>query len=168
MRQTRAIRFHLLFHRSVPYTVGQEARRVPYRETTVAKMKKTYRLDVETVAAIASIAERGGMTATEVIEAAVRAYGSEQESTPEPTEGHEASMPANDVALDALVAQLNAKDVQIDALMSSLATAQQLADQAQRLQAAALPPAEEKQLVSVPLAPTRLTLRERLTGRLSR
>lgn len=132
----------------------------------MAKIKKTYRIDEETVAIIAAAAERDEVSATEVVEAAVRAYGSEP--APPAQQTGQGAAAASDIALTALVAQLEAKDEQIKALTSSLATAQQLADQAQRLQASALPPAEEKQLVSVPLMPTRLTWRERITGRLSR
>lgn len=133
------------------------------------RVKKTYRINEDTAAEIATIAERDGVTATEVVEAAIRAYGSAEVAT-EPLDGEPAA-PAtagSDAAIEALAAQLAAKDVQIEALTSALSMAQQLADQAQRLQASALPPAGEKQLVSVPLTPTRLTLRERLTGRLSR
>lgn len=131
------------------------------------RVKKTYRINEDTAAEIAMIAERDGVTATEVVEAAIWAYGSANAASGPSTEEPAASSAVvSDTAIEALAAQLTAKDAQIDALMSSLATAQQLADQAQRLQASALPPVEEKQLVSVPL--TRLTLRERLTGRLSR
>lgn len=133
------------------------------------RVKKTYRISEDTAAEIAAIAERGGVTATEVVEAAIWAYGSLKAATgPSNGEPAASATAASDAAIEALAAQLAAKDAQIEALTSALSMAQQLADQAQRLQASALPPTEERQLVSVPLAPTRLTLRERLTGRLSR
>lgn len=46
----------------------------------MAKVKKTYRLEQETVDEVARLAEADGATATDIIERAVREYGNELDS----------------------------------------------------------------------------------------
>ena len=70
------------------------------------KVSRTYRIEQETADRIADISESEGKTATEVVEAAIRAYSSEEYA------GNTAKQ-ADSPALAALVEQLAVKDAQL-------------------------------------------------------
>ena len=79
----------------------------------MAKVSRTYRIEQETADRIAEISESEGKTATEVVEAAIRAYFSEKYA--EKYAGNTANQAdsADSPALAALVEQLAVKDAQI-------------------------------------------------------
>lgn len=81
------------------------------------KVSRTYRIDKETAGKIAEIAEHEKMTATEVVEAAIRLYFSEKyaENTAKLT------IEGDSQALSVLVEQLAVKDEQISKLTEALA-----------------------------------------------
>lgn len=106
----------------------------------MTKAKRTYRLEQETLDKLAEIAEAEGVTATEALERAIRAYGRVPDASH--TDGHTVSE-ADSAAVDALAAelerlhgQLNVKDAQIEKLVEALADAQATAKGAQALHAA--------------------------------
>jgi transposase len=119
----------------------------------MTKAKRTYRLEQETLDRLAGIAEAEGITATEALERAILAYGSEPDASH--TDGQTLSE-ADAKAVDALAAelerlgeQLDRKDRQIEQLGDALADAQATAKGAQALHAAtaqtlALESAEQK------------------------
>ena len=78
------------------------------------KVSRTYRIEQETADRIADISESEGKTATEVVEAAIRAYSSEEYA------GNTAKQ-ADSPALAALIDQLAKKDEQIAKLMETVA-----------------------------------------------
>lgn len=110
------------------------------------KVKKTFRIEEETVAQLGEQAAREGVTATELLERAIRAYGSEPYAchTPSHTPENAASdAPAGGVADDATAAavaalteQLAVKDRQIADLSAALVSAQKSVEQAHALHAA--------------------------------
>lgn len=106
----------------------------------MTKVKRTYRIEQETADMLAERAERDGVTATEALERAIRAYGKEPDASH--TEGHtfsEAGLPAVEALaaeLERLHGQLDVKDRQIEQLGSALADAQATAKGAQALHAA--------------------------------
>ena len=79
----------------------------------MAKVSRTYRIEQEIADRIAEISESEGKTATEVVEAAIRAYFSEKYA--EKYAGNTANQAdsADSPALAALVEQLAVKDAQI-------------------------------------------------------
>ena len=79
----------------------------------MAKVSRTYRIEQETADRIAEISESEGKTATEVVEAAIRAYFSEKYV--EKYVGNTANQAdsADSPALAALVEQLAVKDAQL-------------------------------------------------------
>ena len=79
----------------------------------MAKVSRTYRIEQETADRIAEISESEGKTATEVVEAAIRAYFSEKYA--EKYVGNTANQleSADSPALAALVEQLAVKDAQL-------------------------------------------------------
>jgi predicted transcriptional regulator len=80
------------------------------------KVKKTYRLEEETADKLASLSELEGKTATEIIEDAIRAYGSCR------TDSHTSKASASEPeSLEILAAQLDVKDRQIAELSARLA-----------------------------------------------
>lgn len=96
--------------------------------------KKTFRLDDDTIAKLRSDADRAGVTETEAVRRAIRAYGAEPSGT-DPS------------AIDALVSQLATKDEQIARLQDALAAAQETTARSQALHAQermALESAEQK------------------------
>lgn len=102
----------------------------------MTKAKRTYRLEQDTLDRLAGIAEAEGITATEVIERAIRSYGSEPDSS------HTVSHTADSVAITALSdelerlhGQLTAKDEQIERLGAALVAAQESVKAAQSLHA---------------------------------
>lgn len=106
----------------------------------MSKVKKTFRLEQETADKLAELATRDGITATEVLERAILAYGSEPDASH--TDGQTLSE-ADAKAVDALAAelerlgeQLDRKDRQIEQLGDALADAQATAKGAQALHAA--------------------------------
>lgn len=106
----------------------------------MSKAKRTYRLEQETLDRLAEIAEAEGVTATEALERAIRAYGRVPDGSH--TDGHTVSE-ADSAAVDALAAelerlhgQLDVKDAQIEKLGEALADAQATAKGAQALHAA--------------------------------
>jgi predicted DNA-binding ribbon-helix-helix protein len=111
----------------------------------VAKVSRTYRIEQETADRITEIAENENMTATEVVEDAIRAYSSEKYV--ENTANQVGS--ANSPALAALIDQLAKKDEQIAKLMDTVADGTKAVQGAQALhhettQALALESAEQK------------------------
>lgn len=106
----------------------------------MTKAKRTYRLEQETLDRLAGIAEAEGVTATEALERAILAYGTE------PDASHTESQTLSDAgspAVEALAAelerlhgQLDVKDAQIEKLGEALADAQATAKAAQALHAA--------------------------------
>ena len=93
------------------------------------KLKRTYRIEQETADKLSVIASELGVTATDALEKAIRAYDAE------PYESHTA-INEHSEALDVLQGQLVAKDKQIKALSAALVSAQDTAKAAQALQAA--------------------------------
>lgn len=110
------------------------------------KVKKTFRIEEETAAHLGELAALEGVTATELLERAIRAYGSEPYAchTPSHTPENAASdAPAGGVADDATAAavaalteQLAVKDRQIADLSAALVSAQKSVEQAHALHAA--------------------------------
>lgn len=106
----------------------------------MSKAKRTYRLEQETLDKLAEISEAEGVTATEALERAILAYGTE------PDASHTESQTLSDAgspAVEALAAelerlhgQLDVKDAQIEKLGEALADAQATAKAAQALHAA--------------------------------
>lgn len=106
----------------------------------MTKAKRTYRLEQETLDRLAGIAEAEGVTATEALERAILAYGTE------PDASHTESQTLSDAgspAVEALAAelerlhgQIDVKDAQIEKLGEALADAQATAKAAQALHAA--------------------------------
>lgn len=119
----------------------------------MSKVKKTFRLEQETADKLAELATRDGITATEVLERAILAYGTEPDGSH--TDGQAVSG-SDSAAVEALAAelkrlhgQLDVKDAQIRTLGEALADAQATAKAAQALHAAtaqtlALESAEQK------------------------
>lgn len=115
------------------------------REKYVAKVSRTYRIEQETADRITEIAENENMTATEVVEDAIRAYSSEKYVENTTNQVGSADSPA----LAALIDQLAKKDEQIAKLMDTVADGTKAVQGAQVLhhettQALALESAEQK------------------------
>lgn len=106
------------------------------------KVKKTFRIEEETAARLGELAAREGVTATELLERAIRAYGSEPYACHTP-ENAASDAPAGGFADDATAAavaalteQLAVKDRQIADLSAALVSAQKSVEQAHALHAA--------------------------------
>lgn len=106
------------------------------------KVKKTFRIEEETASHLGELAAREGVTATELLERAIRAYGSEpyachtpENAADEPPAGAVADDAAS-VAVAALAEQLAVKDRQIADLSAALVSAQKSIEQAHALHAA--------------------------------
>lgn len=111
----------------------------------MAKVSRTYRIEQETADRITEIAENENMTATEVVEDAIRAYSSEEYVENTANQVGSADSPA----LAALIDQLAKKDEQIAKLMETVADSTKAVQGAQVLhhetaQALALESAEQK------------------------
>lgn len=111
----------------------------------MAKVSRTYRIEQETADRITEIAENENMTATEVVEDAIRAYSSEKYVENTANQVGSADSPA----LAALINQLAKKDEQIAKLMETVADGTKAVQGAQALhhettQALALESAEQK------------------------
>ena len=109
------------------------------------KVSRTYRIERETADRIADISESEGKTATEVVEAAIRAYssGGYAGNTVKQTDSTDSP------ALAALIDQLAKKDEQIAKLMDTVADGTKAVQGAQALhhetaQALALESADQK------------------------
>lgn len=102
--------------------------RIARREPYAMKVKKTYRLEEETIAELEKLCERSGKTATEVVEDAI--HGAIREPDTERAGGGWAQTVA------ALTEQLAVKDGQIASLGRALESAQETAKAAQALHAA--------------------------------
>ena len=114
------------------------------------KVKKTFRIEEETASHLGELAAREGVTATELLERAIRAYGSEPYAepyachTPSHTPENAADEPpvggvadgAASVAVAALAEQLAVKDRQIADLSAALVSAQKSIEQAHAMHAA--------------------------------
>ena len=122
------------------------------------KVKKTFRIEEETASHLGELAAREGVTATELLERAIRAYGSEPYAEPyachtpenaadEPPAGAVADDAAS-VAVAALVEQLAVKDRQIADLSAALVSAQKSIEQAHALHAA-----DKQAVLAEPAAP---------------
>lgn len=100
-------------------------------------VKKTFNIDDENAAKLRKLADERGCTATDVLNAAIRAYGSEPYGSH--TDSH--TVPSGDSvaseAVSALVGQLAAKDAQIAQLMDALAASQEATAEANRTAQAA-------------------------------
>lgn len=113
------------------------------------KVSRTYRIEQETADRIADISESEGKTATEVVEAAIRAYSSEEYAG---NTAKQADSPALAALIDQLAvkdAQLAKKDEQIAKLMETVADSTKAVQGAQVLhhetaQALALESTEQK------------------------
>lgn len=109
------------------------------------KVSRTYRIEQETADRIADISESEGKTATEVVEAAIRAYSSEEYAGNTAKQADSTDSPA----LAALIDQLAKKDEQIAKLMDTVADGTKAVQGAQALhhetaQALALESTEQK------------------------
>lgn len=109
------------------------------------KVSRTYRIEQETADRIADISESEGKTATEVVEAAIRAYSSEEYAGNTAKQADSTDSPA----LAALIDQLAKKDEQIAKLMDTVADGTKAVQGAQALhhetaQALALESADQK------------------------
>ena len=111
----------------------------------MAKVSRTYRIEQKTADKITEIAENENMTATEVVEDAIRAY------SPGKYIGNTANKvdSTDSQALTALVEQLAVKDEQIAKLMETVADSTKAVQGAQALhhetaQTLALESAEQK------------------------
>lgn len=109
------------------------------------KVSRTYRIEQETADRIADISESEGKTATEVVEAAIRAYSSEEYAGNTAKQADSTDSPA----LAALIDQLAKKDEQIAKLMDTVADSTKAVQGAQALhhetaQALALESTEQK------------------------
>lgn len=110
------------------------------------KVKKTFRIEEETASQLGELAAREGVTATELLERAIRAYGSEPYAEPyacHTPENAASDAPAGRFADDATAAavaalteQLAVKDRQIADLSAALVSAQKSIEQAHALHAA--------------------------------
>lgn len=110
------------------------------------KVKKTFRIEEETAVHLGEQAAREGVTATELLERAIRAYGSEPYAEPyacHTPENAASDAPAGGFADDATAAavaalteQLAVKDRQIADLSAALVSAQKSVEQAHALHAA--------------------------------
>lgn len=96
------------------------------------KVKKTYRLEEETISDLEKLCERSGKTATEVIEGAIRDAIRE----PDGGSGPERAGDGWAQTVAALSEQLAVKDGQIASLGRALEAAQETAKAAQALHAA--------------------------------
>ena len=88
------------------------------------KVSRTYRIEQETADRIADISESEGKTATEVVEAAIRAYSSEEYAGNTAKQADSTDSPALAALIDQLAvkdAQLAKKDEQIAKLMETVA-----------------------------------------------
>lgn len=97
------------------------------------KVSRTYRIEQETADRIADISESEGKTATEVVEAAIRAYSSEEYAG---NTAKQADSPALAALIDQLAvkdAQLAKKDEQIAKLMETVADSTKAVQGAQAL-----------------------------------
>ena len=79
----------------------------------MAKVSRTYRIEQETADRIAEISESEEKTATEVVEAAIRAYFSEKYAEKDVGNTANQAASADSPALAALVEQLAVKDAQL-------------------------------------------------------
>ena len=109
------------------------------------KVSRTYRIEQETADRIADISESEGKTATEVVEAAIRAYSSGGYAGNTAKQADSTDSPA----LAALIDQLAKKDEQIAKLMDTVADGTKAVQGAQALhhetaQALALESADQK------------------------
>ena len=95
----------------------------------MAKVSRTYRIEQKTADKITEIAENENMTATEVVEDAIRAY------SPKKYIGNTANKvgSTDSQALTALVEQLAVKDEQIAKLMDTVADSTKAVQGAQAL-----------------------------------
>lgn len=109
------------------------------------KVSRTYRIEQKTADRIADISESEGKTATEVVEAAIRTYSSEEYAGNTAKQADSTDSPA----LAALIDQLAKKDEQIAKLMETVADSTKAVQGAQVLhhetaQALALESTEQK------------------------
>ena len=102
----------------------------------MSKAKRTYRLEQETLDRLAEIAEAEGVTATEALERAIRAYGMVPDRSHTVLEADSSAVDALAAELERLHGQLDVKDAQIEKLGEALADAQATAKGAQALHAA--------------------------------
>lgn len=102
----------------------------------MGKVKKTYRLEQNTIDYLVSLASDAGLTVTEALERAILAYGSEPDVCHTQEAARDKAVDVLSEELTRLHSQLDAKDRQIDRLTDALADAQATAKAAQALHAA--------------------------------
>lgn len=95
------------------------------------KIKKTFRIEQETADKLVKLAEAEGMTATDVLERAIRSYGSK----PDASHTDNVAIKALSDELERLHGQITAKDEQLERLGAALVAAQESVKAAQSLHA---------------------------------
>lgn len=118
------------------------------------KVKKTYRLEQEIADKITADASAEGISATEVIERAVRAY----QAVESPAKGD--SQATDTLVIKALTDQLAVKDDQITTLGDALKAAQ-------ALNAASLKSLAESPVQTLPTGPTETEIQARIDAAVS-
>lgn len=99
------------------------------------KIKKTFRIEQETADKLVQLAETEGMTATEVLERAIREYGQVSDSSHTDSHTDNVAIAALSDELERLHGQLTAKDEQLERLGAALVSAQESVKAAQSLHA---------------------------------
>lgn len=102
----------------------------------MSKVKKSYRIEQETADKLAEIAKSKGVTATEALERAIQAYGTEPHNSHTVSDADSPAIEALSHELEKLHSQLDVKDRQIEQLGQALSDAQATAKAAQALHAA--------------------------------
>lgn len=95
------------------------------------KIKKTYRIEQETADKLVELAASEGVTATEILERAIRSYGRK----PDDSHTDNVAIVALSDELERLHGQLAAKDEQLERLGDALVSAQESVKAAQSLHA---------------------------------
>lgn len=112
---------------------------MPYKCQTgairVDKVKRTYRLGRDAVDKLEELARVEGTTVTDVLERAIRSYGTEPYASHTPGKAGQPAVEALSAELERLHGQLDAKDRQIETLGRALEAAQETAKAAQALHA---------------------------------
>ena len=99
------------------------------------KVKKSYRIEQEIADKLAEIAKTEGITATEVLERAIRKYGQASDESHTDSYTDNVAIEALSDELKRLHGQLTAKDEQLERLGAALVSAQESVKAAQSLHA---------------------------------